>query len=232
MTHHKEAAQISHFLDTDESTHLLRLHSWFPTVTQFLTWPFLFVGFHLFFNIHIQGRANLKKFKAPAIFISNHIRFYDSFLFRLVLGLFTPHLPLRFMGVKKFEWAFLNFLRAVGIIRLVYALFGVFTVVRGEGIEKGLREAKIIIGQGENVVIYPEGRITHNAVGTFLKGAVVLARESKVPVVPVSFRLVANGLIRGHLSINIGEPVHLTKGTVEDETLHFQNVILTLYNRV
>lgn len=183
----------------------------FARVTQFLDWPIAFLVFGAFFRVRIAGRENFKAVKSPFLIVSNHIAFYDSFLFRLALGLFTPHLPLRFMAVDKFEWKFLNFLASIGVIEFVYSLFGVFIVVPGLGIERNLEKAKEIIKVGGNVAIYPEGKIfTRGGIGQFKKGAAVLAKHTGVPVVPVAFRLGPKHWLRRELSINIGAPVRMS----------------------
>ena len=205
----------------------------FARITQFLTWPVLFLFFHLFFDLRIRGRENFSKVRSPFIIVANHVAVYDSFLLRLALGVFTPHLPLRFMAVKKFDWQFLNFLLAIGVVDFVYALFGVFTIVQGEGIEKGTQEACDIVRRGGNVVVYPEGSIIHaNTVGPFKKGAAVIAIRTGAPVVPVSFRLGIKFLLRPTLSVSVGEmisaPVDLS---VDDATAKFHAEVSGLYNR-
>ena len=131
----------------------------FLRISQFLTWPIAFLYFHFLYRVNIHGRENLKKGEDPFIIIVNHISFADSFLFRLILGFSTPHLPLRFMAVRRFSWRWLNFLADIGVIDFIYGIFGVFVVVPGLGIEKNLEEAKRIIGRKGNIVIYPEGKI-------------------------------------------------------------------------
>lgn len=205
----------------------------YSKVTQFLTWPILFILFHTFFSVNVHGRDNLKKVRSPFIIISNHVSFYDSFIFRLALGFITPHLPLRFMGVRSFNYKFLNFLSSIGVIGLIYKLFGVFTVVPGRGIAQNLKEAKDIIESGGNIVIYPEGRIISNhTIGPFRKGATILARQTGVPVLPFIFHIDKMHFSRDVLDIMIGDPIYLTK-TVSDEegTEILHSAIIELFNK-
>jgi len=206
----------------------------FARISQFCVWPFLFVIFHTAFKIDFSGRENLKKIKAPFVIIANHISFYDSFLFRIAFGAFTPHLPLRFMAVKIFDWRFLQILSSLGVVDLVYGLFGVFTVVLGQGIAKGLETAIIIVRCGGNVVIYPEGSINKSGVvGTFKNGAAVLAKQTNTPVLPVSFRFGGRGLVRKNLIINIGEPIYAsTDKTDIENTAFFRAKIEELYRKM
>jgi len=192
----------------------------FARVTQFITWPFFYVIFHTLFKINMNGRENFSKVSGPFIIIANHINFYDSFLFRLALGFNTPHLPLRFMAVNSFEKRYLNYLALFGIIDFVYSLFGVFTIQPGKGIYANLEEAREIIKVGGNVVIYPEGRIvTMNGIGPFKKGAAVLLQQTKVPLIPVTFRIdKGNWLRRTTITINIGNQI------VNDPLLSAENL--------
>ena len=204
----------------------------FARITQFVTWPLLFVIFHTLFNIRIKGRRNFKYVRSPFIIISNHISFYDSFLFRLVLGVWTPHLPLRFMAVRRFSWRFLNFLETIGIIDLIYSLFGVFIVVPGAGLNQNLVEAREIIRAGGNVVIYPEGKIVvDHSLASFKKGAAVLTRDTGVSVIPVIFKDFEGGL-RRKIRVTVGGPMQILPGmSIEDMTRSFYNTEAELYAR-
>lgn len=210
-----------------------RIINSFARVTQFLTWPFLFPLGHLFFSLRISGRRNFSAVESPFIIVSNHISFYDSFLFRLILGAWTPHLPLRFMAVHAFEWRFLNFLNSIGVISFIYSLFGVFVIIPGRGIERNLREAREIIKTGGNVVIYPEGKIFIAAgVGPFKKGAAALSRETGVSVIPVSFRR-CGGWLRRRICINVGGPMQmLSDRSIEEITETFHKAVAELHGRI
>ena len=92
----------------------------FSKITQFFAWFIILALSRPFFKIEVRNRNNLKGVEAPAILISNHIRFYDSFLYRIAVGLWSPLAPLRFMGVKKFFSPVLNFFSKIGLIPLIY----------------------------------------------------------------------------------------------------------------
>jgi 1-acyl-sn-glycerol-3-phosphate acyltransferase len=180
----------------------------FARITQFCTWPIAFVVFNIFLRLDVKGREHLGSVRSPFIVVSNHISFYDSFLFRLILGFSTPHLPLRFMAVKKFNSPIVNTLSAIGFIDLVYALFGVFTVVPKKGIEENLKKAVHIVQCGGNVVVYPEGSIvTGGGVGPFKNGAALLAQKTAALVLPLSFRYGNRKFFRRDFVVNIA-PAH------------------------
>ena len=205
----------------------------FLRLSQFLTWPIAFIYFNSLYRLRINGRENLKKVARPFIIIVNHFSFADSFLFRLILGFATPHLPLRFMAVKRFDWPHLNFLSTIGIIGFIYSIFGVFIVVPGLGLQKNLEEAKRLIGRKQNIVIYPEGKIvTDRAIAPFKPGAAVLAADTGAPVVPIASHLGSKGSFRRELIVNIGEPIRVPLGAqAADTTKAFYDAIADLYNK-
>ncbi len=204
----------------------------FAKIAQFLSWPLFFIVFNLYFKIHIRGQENFSLAKRPFIVAANHIRFYDCFLFRLALGFWTPHLPLRFMAVKKFDWTFLELASKLGIIALVYKLFAVFTVEQGQGIDKGLATAREIIQAGENIVMYPQGSIvTSDDLGPFKKGTVVLARDANAEIVMVAFRIKKSSGLRNHLYIIVEKPFMISPNlSAEEETRKLQAHLTYMYN--
>jgi 1-acyl-sn-glycerol-3-phosphate acyltransferase len=204
-----------------------RLTNEFARITQFITWPILFFLFRSFFEIRIEGRETFDKVRSPFIIVANHTSFYDSFLFRLILGWNTPHLPLRFMAVNKFNSKTMNFLASIGFIDFVYSLFGVFTVTPGLGIERNIEKAKKIIAIGGNIVIYPEGSITKTGkVGSFKNGAALLFKRTGVSVVPVSFRRCKCKKFRKIIFINVGKLMEIDRSlAVEEITSIFHKVI-------
>ena len=86
-----------------------------------------------------------------------------------------------------------------------------------------LAAAKPALAQGRTVVIYPEGtRATNGKIGEFRSGALHLARDCGVPVVPVA--LLGTGEVlpkRGHYSptpmeVRFGEPIDPATTTAEE----------------
>ncbi|MCX6719159.1 MAG: lysophospholipid acyltransferase family protein [Candidatus Taylorbacteria bacterium] len=203
----------------------------FARITQYVTWPFIYIIFNFFYCLKIQGRENFKNIQRPFVIIANHVDPYHSFVFRLVLGPATPHLPLRFMAVTKFEWKSLNFLASIGVIDFVYSLFGVFTIVPGLGIDKNLEKARDIIKAGGSIVIYPEGKINDKGgVAPFKKGAAVLIKETGVSTIPVSFRLGRRNFWWRELTVNVGKPILISKNnSVEKITDIFHKEVAELY---
>ena len=92
----KTAIKLPEFLKKpltlpEKFTHQFARHA------QSLVWFILYPLFRSFFKIEINGKEHLKDLPASLIIVSNHVSFYDSFLFSVVLGPYAPQLPLRFM---------------------------------------------------------------------------------------------------------------------------------------
>ncbi len=177
--------------------------------TQFLSWIVLWPLFHLLFKVRINGRENLRGLHGPHIIIANHTRFYDSFLFRLAVGFWSRLLPMRFMAVQKFDHGFLNMMQKLGIIPLVYGIFGVFVVEHGRGLHKNLKRAKEIIKNNGTVALFPEGRISKDgSIGMFKRGVSALALSTDTPVLSLGIHIddsrLRNMTGRGIININIG----------------------------
>lgn len=228
----KEDYQTLNISEKNKSTPELyyTVLKYFAKFTQFLAWPIAFVFFNSLFNLKINGKENIRNIQSPFIVISNHVSFYDSFVFRLVLGVFAKNLPLRFMAVNSFSSWYLNLFAKLFITDIVYALFGVFVIIKGRGIDKNLEDAVRIIKNGGNVVIYPEGSIIHDEkIADFKQGAAVLAKKTNVPVVPVSFKISGN-LLRRDFIINVGRDIKYKDYlSTKEITNIFHNTVEKLY---
>ncbi len=188
----------------------------FPYFVQSMFVPVFAAIYYSLFDLKIHGRENLNGTRGPMLFISNHISFYDSFIFDLFVHPFSHILPFRFMGSRVFIVPMLAVLKVIGVIDLIYFLFGVFRVTPGEGAEKSLKHAYEIVKRGGTVAMYPEGRIwkptnVHpEEIGPFKWGAAILAKNTGVQVVPVAMKrtVVANSW-RTKLDVTIGRPYHV-----------------------
>jgi 1-acyl-sn-glycerol-3-phosphate acyltransferase len=204
-------------------------------VTQFISWPFTFILLKPFLIFKINGRENLEKATPPFLIISNHVSFYDSFVFRLVFGLLTDKLPLRFMAVRKFDNSrILNLLSNLKLVDLTYVLLGAFVVEPGRGIDKNLKEAERIIQIGGSVVMYPEGSVVKEGiVREFKHGAAVLTQRTKVPVLPISMKLGKRRFLRREFVINIGEVISVNREMeIGEINKTFYDTVVGLYNKV
>ncbi|MEI6553413.1 MAG: lysophospholipid acyltransferase family protein [bacterium] len=201
----------------------------FSRITQFFAWFSILAISRPFFEIEVRNRDNLKGVRAPAILISNHIRFYDSFLYRIAVGLWSPLAPLRFMGVKKFRDPFLNFLAKIGAVQIIYFLMGVLTVVTGQGVSKNLENPKKALRGGAVIAMFPEGRMYYDdTIGPFKWGAAILAEETDAPLIPFAMKKHGRKVI-----INVGKAfcIDKTKGPTENTEI-IRDVVVGLFNGI
>lgn len=239
--------RVAFFLDKDFFSEVFQqmryqFRYFFSYITQGIFYPVFFILYNAFFKLTINGKERLKDIKGPVIFISNHIGFYDSFIFDLFVLPFSRIPPFRFMGTTKVIALYLRILKYTGILYLVYLLFGVIKVTYGKGAEIATIPAANVINRGGTVVIFPEGKIWtkklknesgNEPVGPFKWGAAILARNTGALVVPVSFRLSGEGwFIRKKLVVSIGESFRVDKyekpEVVADE---MRNKVIDLYNK-
>ena len=217
---------------------VLYIQDRFPFIVQSLFVPIFHLLFGIFFIINIRGKEQVRTINGPILIISNHIGIYDSFLFDLIKKPFSEIFPFRFMGTRVFDSTLLRCLKKIGIIDIVYLLFGVFKVTPGEGAEKSLKCAYEIIKSGGTVAMYPEGRIwkpnkEHSEpIGPFRWGAAILAKNTQVQVLPVALkRTRIPGSFRSRIDMHIGAVFHVdSTQNAEDITMDMRKKILDLYH--
>ena len=130
------------------------------------------------FLIYLQmkriGREHIPS-EGPVILASNHRSFFDPF----VIGTMTRR-PVYYVA-KEELFAYNRLLSW-----LLNAL-GAFPVTRGAGDQETIETAKIILGRGEIVLMFPEGTRTRpGALGKPKRGVGRLALETGAPVVPIA----------------------------------------------
>ncbi len=183
-------------------------------ISQYLVYPIVWLFSTLSFEVEFRNPDGFVPIIGkPAIIVANHISFYDSFLLRL-----NPHwtsLSVYFMGVTRFNAWQMRLLHHIGIIPLVYALFGVFVVVPGRGLEKNLEAPRNILAEGNHIFIFPEGsvNITGTLLNPFKKGAATLAVMTSVPVLPIGFKAIHEAGRKKRIIITLGETVIFPVGT-------------------
>jgi 1-acyl-sn-glycerol-3-phosphate acyltransferase len=127
----------------------------------------------LWFRVRISGGEHLPA-QGAAIIAANHKGFLDPFFIAL-----ATRRHLRYMAkAELFRWA-----SSWLLVRL-----GAFPVRRGAADTDALETARVILGQGGLIVIFPEGtRVAESDVlGSPHHGAGRLALETGTPIVPVA----------------------------------------------
>jgi len=94
--------------------------------------------------------------------------------------------------------------------------FGAFPVRRGQLDKKTLRQAQQVLAEGLALVMFPEGKRSHNAqLQPALSGSALIAYRHGVPILPVGItgtekiKGVTWLLHRPQITVNIGHPFYL-----------------------
>lgn len=125
-------------------------------------------------KLEVKGLENITE-KQNYIIVSNH-RSYTDILFAHAV------LPL------QFRWLAKSSLYKIPVIGLAMRIAGYVPVERTKYISasRSLQLIKDILNQGRSVWIFPEGtRTPKEELGKFKRGAFLLAKETKKPILPV-----------------------------------------------
>ena len=138
-------------------------------------WWSRFTTFILLLPVHVEGREHLKSGQSY-VFVSNHQGAFDIFLIYGFLG-------------RNFKWMMKRSLRQVPCVGIAceYA-HHIFVDKRGPSkIRETYDHARATLREGMSLVVFPEGARTFTGhMGTFRRGAFMLADELQLPVVPLT----------------------------------------------
>lgn len=162
---------------------MLRTDDWARTkgmrrVRAALQTGLLFPALSSFCRLTVNGRELLRGLNGPAVFVSNHVSALDAVVM-------ASALPARYRHRSVVVAAADSIFKRRWEARLAQVTVDAFPIPRGGGARPHLEYLKELLGRKWSVIIFPEGRLTSTgAIGTFRKGAAVLAMDVGVPVVP------------------------------------------------
>ncbi len=182
----------------------------------------------IFLWVTVEGRENLERVQGPAIFASNHASHLDTPAILIALHgkrrynlapamakeFFKAHFFAEQYGRVAWFTNSLNYYLSV-------MFFNAFPFAQREvGIRETLRYAGELVSEGNNILIFPEGKRTETgAIETFRPGVGILASRLEIPVVPVRVEGVENVLRvgwtmarPGRVRVKFGPPLTL-RGT-------------------
>jgi long-chain acyl-CoA synthetase len=171
------------------------------------------------YSMEVRGRLNFREVEEPCLIISNHIMHLDqSLLLRAMPSGFRQRIAIAASEEDMFRNRFKAF--------LIELLGNAFPFARiGGGIRDSLEYVALMLGDGWNVLIFPEGELTVLGPMKPFKGGVgLLARETGVPVLPMRIDVLRPGLQehswfppRGRVRVTIGEPIRVDGALNHDE---------------
>ncbi|MCP4521095.1 MAG: 1-acyl-sn-glycerol-3-phosphate acyltransferase [Cytophagales bacterium] len=158
-------------------------------------------------------------FSKPHVFVANHQSFID------IVCIFKA-IPVNLYFVAKKE------LKRMPFVGWYLAAMKMIFIDRSNRIKsaESLKKASMLIRNGKNVIIFPEGtRSVDGEIGMFRKGAFLMAKEAEVSVVPMYLEgpkdvWEANTwkIRKGKIRLVIGEPISHTDFS-KDEIVSFAN---------
>ena len=137
-----------------------------------LFWAILLLTFWRY-RIHGRGRV---PFSGPLLIVANHQSYLDSGAIGVAVG------PRHIDSVAR-EGLF----RIPGLGRLIHWLHAFPVREDGGGDTRAIKETLARLERGRAVIIFPEGSRTHDgSVEGFKRGAAVIVKRSRCPVLPVA----------------------------------------------
>jgi long-chain acyl-CoA synthetase len=172
----------------------------------------------------VRGLKNLKSLRGPALFICNHITYFDHALVLAALpGRFRRRMAIAMEGERLRWWRrppaatpWPTRLRWLVQYFLTVLIFNTFSLPKSSGFRRSFAYAGESVDRGFSVLVFPEGaRIERVGINHFKSGIGILAAELGVPVVPARIDGLAELKVSGRrgfagpgtVTVNFGEPV-------------------------
>ncbi len=152
--------------------------------------------------VHVEGREQLDT-KQSYIFVANHQGYLDILLMYGYLG-------------HSFKWMMKEYLKKMPIVGQACMISRqIFVGDSLASIQQAVKNARKTLQGGMSMSIFPEGTRSYDGtMGTFKRGAFMLANEIGLPIVPItingSFRAFSRkdkSVTRETLSLIIHEPI-------------------------
>jgi 1-acyl-sn-glycerol-3-phosphate acyltransferase len=168
----------------------------------------LFPGLNSFAKLTISHRERFLQLPGGAIFIANHCSALDG-------AVMVEALPARYRNRSVVVAAKDSIFKRKWEAAIAEVSVNAFPIPRGGGARPYLDTLKELLRQRWSVIIFPEGRLSVTGnIGSFRKGAAVLAVDAGAPIVPAYIDGMYEVLPRfrrrpqvGKVSIVFGDPI-------------------------
>ncbi|HVF45184.1 MAG TPA: AMP-binding protein [Pyrinomonadaceae bacterium] len=144
--------------------------------------------------LRVRGSENVRALEGPALFVSNHVTYFDHALILSALpGRFRRSLAIAQEGERLRFWRRPpagtpphRRLRWLAQYFLTVVIFNTFSLPKASGFRRSFAYAGEAVDRGYSLLVFPEGiRTEHAGMNPFKGGIGVLASKLGVPVVPV-----------------------------------------------
>lgn len=144
-----------------------------------LVFPFL----RIFMRVEVHGAEHIEHLSLPAIFMSNHLSYYDS---AALLFALPPRVRWRMAIAAARDVLYETYKKWAPLATLI---FNPFPLPRKEGepIVEGLDYAGHLLDKDFSILVFPEGQVnvSKQKILPLKRGAGLMATEMAVPVIPV-----------------------------------------------
>jgi 1-acyl-sn-glycerol-3-phosphate acyltransferase len=177
----------------------------------------------------VEGAGNVKDFRGPAIIIANHTSHFDT-------AAALHALPSQLRERTAIAAAADRFYRPTQRSWWFSLFWNTYPIARGGG-SNALEYSMWLLEHGWSILIFPEGgRFKAGELQRFHHGPTLLARQGKVPVVPMYLEGLHLIMPRGEryakpgpVSVHIGQPVSLDDiEAVPEATQRLQDAVRAL----
>jgi 1-acyl-sn-glycerol-3-phosphate acyltransferase len=201
---------------------------------------------HTYARPEVEGRHHIERVQPPLLIVSNHRSHVDAALIktcvpRAIRGRLAPGMTTRWERLFFGEETG-TFKRYIGEwieSRMIQLLFHAWPIPRTAGFRQSLMYAGELADSGFSILLFPEGRHVPAAVmGPFRPGSGILARELRLPVVPVylegSDQIIREGepwyrFHHGRARVVFGTPFEVDpEVSTEDAAHQLQTAIMAL----
>ncbi len=233
--------QVEELLGKKEKPHHIRRWTRWPLVQAirlFVQHLLFYPLISLFCTIKIKGKENIANVKTPVIFVANHESHFDTpvLLMSVPFSLRTRIAPAAweeyFFSERK-EW-WMNIWQVLAY-NFTTIFFHVFMFPQTKGFRKALRYAGELIDNNWNLLVFPEGARTTGKMLSFKEGIGFLAKEMKVPIIPVRLHGLSAVLppnkwwpIPGNVMVTIGKPLSFTTESIVEITKQVEDAVKRL----